>query len=229
MGKLRFVLLFAAAIVGANAGTILDDFNRPNAATLGPNWTQQAGTDQILNGQATQITYTSLATFNGASSTSAFVSVYDNGSDTQYIALVLNFTDTADNFFIKVQNNGDASAFDDYAFYYGNNGGGLFQGLSQTFTSALIWATFSGTSATLYIDPTFTGVAQQTYTYDFGSNPGGTAIGLGFYGAAAADNFGEGTPSSGAPAPEPGTFWLSSSVVAAVGFLGKLRGGPARR
>ncbi|MGA2197216.1 MAG: hypothetical protein ABSH40_18280 [Bryobacteraceae bacterium] len=221
MAKLRFVLLFTAAIASASAGTILDDFNRPNAATLGPNWTQQAGTDQILNDQATAISNVSLATFNGASSTSAFVSVYDNGTGLQYIALDLDFTDTGDNFFIKVQNNGDGSAFDYYGFYYGNNGGGLFAALSQTFTSALMWATFSGTSATLYIDPTFTGVAQQTYTYTFASDPGGTAIGLGFYGAAAADDFGEGTPNSATP--EPGTFWLLSSVLAAAGLFGKFR------
>jgi hypothetical protein len=227
MVKLRFVLLFVAAIAAANAGILLDDFNRPNAATLGPNWTQQAGTDQILNDQATAITDISLATFNGVSSTSAFVSVYDNGSGGQYIALDLGFTDATDNFFIKVQNNGDGSAFDYYGFYYGNNGGGgPFAPLSQTFTSALIWATFSGTSATLYIDPTFTGVAQQTYTYNYGSNPGGTGIGLGFWGAAAADNFGEGIPNSATP--EPATFWLLSSVLAA-GLLGKLRRLPARR
>ncbi len=221
MAKLRFVLLFTAAIASASAGTILDDFNRPNAATLGPNWTQQAGADQILNDQATAISDLSLATFNGASSTSDFVSVYDNGSGVQYIALVLDFTDAADNFFIKVQNNGDGSGFDSYGFYYGNNGGGLFASLSQTFTSALMWATFSGTSATLYIDPTFTGVAQQTYTYTYGSDPGGSAIGLGFYGAAAADDFGEGTPNSATP--EPGTFWLLSSVLAAAGLFGKFR------
>jgi hypothetical protein len=227
MIKLRFVLLFTAAIASANAGTILDDFNRANAATLGPNWTQQAGTDQILNDQATAITNISLATFNGASSTSAFVDAYDNGTGLQYIALVLDFTDVADNFFIKVQNQTGDSLFHDYAFYYGNNQSGLYASLSQPFSSALIWATFSGTSATLYIDPTFTGVAQQTYTYTFASNPGGTGIGLGFFGAASADNFGEGTPNSATP--EPATFWLLSSALAAAGLLGKLRRRPARR
>src|SRR5579871_4929385 len=137
--KLRFVLLLALAAVVANAGTILDNFNRPNAPTLGPSWTQQAGSDQILNNQATAITNLSLATYNGVTSNTTFVSVYDNGSDTQYIALVLDYKDINNNFFIKVQNNGDASGFDDYAFYYGNNGGGLFAPLSSTFTSALIW------------------------------------------------------------------------------------------
>jgi hypothetical protein len=220
MSKLLYMLPLAVAAI-ANAGTLLDDFNRSDAATLGPNWTQQAGSDQIVSGQATRITDASLATFNGASSTSAFVSVYDNGTDVQYIALVLGLNDAANNFFIKVQNNGDGSAFDAYGLYYGNNGSGQFAPLSQSFTAALIWATLSGTSVTLSIDPTFTGVAQQTYTYDYGVSTGGTGIGLGFYGAAAADNFGMGIPDSSAP--EPGTLWLLSSVLAGVGLLGKLR------
>jgi hypothetical protein len=226
MLNLRFVLLFGAALAVANAGTILDNFNRPNAPTLGPNWTQQAGTDQILNNQATAITDTSLATYNGVSSNSAFVSAYDNGTGVQYIALVLDYNAGQD-FFIKVQNNGGASGFNYYAFYTGNNGGGLFSPLSSTFSSALIWATASGTSATLYIDPTFTGVAQQTYTYDFGINTGGSGIGLGFYGAAAADNFGEGIPGGGG-VPEPGTFWLLSSALAGAAVFVKLRR-PVRR
>jgi hypothetical protein len=119
-----------------------------------------------------------------------------------------------------VQNNGGSSGFNDYAFYYGNNGGGLFAPLSSTFTSALIWATASGTSATLYIDPTFTGVPQQTYTFNYGTTTGGSGIGLGFYGAAAADNFGSGSPSG---VPEPGTWLLLSSALAGVGAFKRLR------
>jgi hypothetical protein len=226
MSKLRFVLLFAAAIVSANAGTLLDDFNRPDANTLGSNWTQQAGTDQVQSGQAAAITRTSLATFSGASSNSTYVDVYTNGTDVQYIALVLDFASVSENLFIKVQDDG-GSTFDHYAFYMGNNGSGQFAALSQSFTSALIWATVSGTTATLYIDPTFSGVAQQTYTYDYGVSTGGTGIGLGFYGAASADNFGEGTP--GSSTPEPGTFWLLSALAPAAGLFGKLRRRSARR
>ncbi len=223
MTKLRFTLFIATTVASLHAGVILDNFNRPDASTLGPNWTQQAGTDQIVSNQATGSSG-SLATYNGFSSNTAFVSAFVNGTSTQYIALVLDFADANDNMFIKIQDN-SGTAFTNYAFYYGNNGsnggvgGSTFQSLSSTFSSALIWASVSGNTATLFIDPSFTGVAQQTYSFTYNANPGGTGGGLGFYGTASADDFGTGTPSS--TTPEPGTFALLSSALAGVVILGK--------
>ena len=50
VSPLVLALAFAAS---AHAG-VLDDFNRPNAPTLGPNWTLQNGAVSILNNQATE-------------------------------------------------------------------------------------------------------------------------------------------------------------------------------
>jgi hypothetical protein len=216
MLKLRLALFFALAAVSMRAAVVfqtLDTFNRPNATTLGSSWIQQVGTDQILNNQATALTNLSLATYNGLSSNNAAVSVFDNGTGTQYIALVLDYADANDNFFVKVQNNGGSAGFDTYGFYYGNNGsnnatgGSFFGSLTSTFTSGEIWVTVSGLTATLNIDPTFTGIAQQTYSFTYLANPGATGVGMGFFTTAGATNFGI------LAAPEPGTFWLLGSVL----------------
>ena len=216
------MLFFALAAVSVRASVVfqtLDTFTRPNASTLGSSWTQQVGNDQILNNQATAIDNNSVALYNGLASSNAAVSVFDTGGSLQYIALVLNYADATDNFYVKVQDNG-TGAFDHYGFYYGDNGnnnsvgGGVFNTLSSSFTSALIWVTVSGLTATLNIDPTFTGVAQQAYSFTYLANPGGTGTGMGFFGVAGATNFGD-----IASAPEPGTFWLLGSMLATAGIF----------
>lgn len=223
MTKPLHLLLFTTAVVSMHAGTILDDFNRADASTLGPNWTQQSGADQVLSNQATAINNDSLATFNGLSTDTVFASVFSDQGGTEFIALVLDFADANNNFFIKVQENAAGTGFDHYAFYYGNNGSGTgsgtFQALSSSFTSALIWATVSGNTANLFIDPSFTGVAQQTYSFTYDTSTGGTGAGLGFYGTAAADDFGTGLPSS--TTPEPGTFALMGSAMFGIGLFAK--------
>jgi len=142
----------------------------------------------------------SLATYNGVTANDAFVDVQDGGS-VSYIAIVLGYFDLNNNYFIKVQDQG-GSGFNYAAFYYGNNGGGDFFSLDTPFASGRITGFMTGTLATLQIDSNFDGTADQTYTYDFGTATGGNGIGLGFYGAALADNFGTGAPNA---TPEPGT------------------------
>jgi hypothetical protein len=227
MFTLRSAVLLFAAAVSMRAATVfqtIDTFSRADAATLGSNWTQLAGNDQILNNQATAIDPNSVATYNGLASSNAAVDVFNSGSGLQYIALVLNYADATNNFYVKVQDNG-SGAFDTYAFYYGDNGnnfatgGGIFQTLSSSFTSGQIWVTISGLTATLNIDPTFSGVAQQTYSFTYTADPGGTGTGMGFYGAAGAQDFGI------IGAPEPGSFWLMGSVLAAAGIIRARRRG----
>ncbi len=223
MTQLRFAIFFATVAAFMNGGTILDDFNRADASTLGPNWTQQAGADQVVSNQATAVTSNSLATFNGLSTDTVFASVFSDQSGLQFAALVLDFADVNNSYFIKVQENSAGTGFVNYAFYYGNNGSGtgsgIFQSLSASFTSALIWATVSGNTANLFIDPTFTGVAQQTYSFTYDTSTGGTGAGLGFFGAAAIDDFGTGLP--GSTTPEPGTFALMGSAMFGVALLSK--------
>jgi hypothetical protein len=210
------VLLFATSM--AYAG-VLDDFNRANAATLGANWTVQAGGGEIYNNTARALNgsqFSNLLTYNGVSANNAFVDVFSVDSSLAYIALDIGYFDANNNYFIKVQNQGcSGSCFNYAAFYYGNNGGGNFFSLTSPFTSGRLFASFSGTTATLNIDDDFDGIIDQSYSYNYGTATGGTGIGLGLYGTAQADNFGSGVT------PEPSSLLLLGSGI--VGLAGVLR------
>lgn len=210
------VLLFATSM--AYAG-VLDDFNRANAATLGSNWTAQAGGGEIYNNTARALNgsqFTNILTYNGVSANNAFVDVLSVDSSLAYIALDLGYFDANNNYFIKVQNQGcSGSCFNYGAFYYGNNGGGNFFPLTSPFTSGRIFASYSGMTATLDIDDDFDGIIEQSYSYTYGTATGGTGIGLGLYGTAQADNFGSGVT------PEPSSLFLLGSGI--VGLAGVLR------
>lgn len=211
------VLLFAASVAYAD---ILDNFNRPDSPTLGPNWTVQNGGAEIysLTARASGASQSfNLVTYNGVSSNNAFVDVYSMDSSLAYIALDIAYLDVSNNYFIKVQNQGGgASGFNYAAFYYGNNGPtGDFFLLNSPFTSGQITASFLGTIATLSIDSNFDGIADQTYTFDYGISTGGTGIGLGLYGTAQADNFGT------SAVPEPGSMLLLGTGL--LGVAGAIR------
>jgi hypothetical protein len=191
------VLLLTTVTLAAPAGAaILDDFNRPDAPSLGSGWTQQAGASQVA-GNAAIGDFGSLATFNGGSGNTVSFDIKIGPDGTQYVAGVLGYG-AGDNYFIKIQSN-EGGTFDRYAFYEGNNGDGLFDDLSANFTEASVNISYIGTLATLVITPV--GGAVQTYSYDYGFAPGGTGIGLGFFGSAIADNFGNGGPVGGVPEP----------------------------
>ncbi|MCX5645298.1 MAG: hypothetical protein NTZ17_11560, partial [Phycisphaerae bacterium] len=70
---------------------VLDDFNRPDANTLGSGWTQQTGGAQIIGNRAAGTTDLALWTYNGLSATSAYVDVFNVGTGLQYLALVLAY------------------------------------------------------------------------------------------------------------------------------------------
>lgn len=217
--KLVLALVVAASLASA---AILDDFNRPDASTLGPNWTVVAGGAGIVGNRAYGLSDLSLVVYNGASASSAFVDVYNTGTGLQYAALVLGYSGVNSNYFIKVQNQSGGTQFGNYAFYYGNNGGGgTFAALNTPFSSGRIWATYSGTTAWLYIDSNFDGIADQQYSHVYGSAVSGSGIGLGFYGATQVDNFGAGEPVFG-EIPEPATASLVLAGLCAV-VVWKLR------
>lgn len=186
-----------------------DNFNRPDSSSLGSNWTTQAGTVGISGNKAfgTDLSY---ATYNGASSSFVSFDVSLAGDGTSYAAGLLGLGGV-DNAFVKVQQNGGSTGFDRYAFYDGNNGGGLFASLSTAFDSAHIDITLVGSLATLTITPDVGGVQVYTYTYGFSST--GTGVGLGFYGEGRADNFNTAARS----VPEPATWGL---MVVGFGIVG---------
>jgi hypothetical protein len=86
--------LFLFAVVGVSfcAGAILDDFNRPDAGTLGPSWTVVSGGAQIISNQAAGLSDLSLVIYNGVSASGAYVDVYNTGTGLQYAALVLGYS-----------------------------------------------------------------------------------------------------------------------------------------
>lgn len=211
--------LLAAAVFAPTA--ILDDFNRPDNNDLGPNWTVVAGGAGITGNRAYGLANLSLVTYNGVSSSNAYADVYNVGTGLQYAAIVLGYSSESSNYFIKVQNQSGGTQFGNYAFYYGYNGpgGGVFADLNEGFSSARIWATYSGTTAWLYIDSDFDGNPDQQYSYTFGSPVSGSGVGLGFYGASQVDNFGLGEM---AEIPEPGSYMLVLSALG-LGWCARLR------
>lgn len=216
---LRF-LPVVLTIAPLAAGAIIDDFNRPDANTLGPNWTVVNGGAQIVGARAAGLANLSLVVYNGLSASGAYMDVYNTGPGLQYAALVLGYSSINDNYFIKVQNQSGGDSFGNYAFYYGNNrcGGGSFASLNTPFSSGRIWATYSGMTAWLFIDSNFDGVADQQYSYTYGAAVSGSGVGLGFYGATQVDNFGAGLPGP-SQIPEPGTLAMALAGPGAAALL----------
>ena len=197
---------------------LLDDFNRADASTLGAQWTQQSGTSSIVSNRATGISL-ALATFVGGSGNVVSFDLFiGGGGSQQYGAGVLGFG-TGDNYFVKVQSSNSGTAFGHYGFYRANNNsaGGVFGILSNSFTSARVTVTRTGTLATLDIVPNV-GDAQS-YSFDYGYAPTGTGIGLGFFGTSTIDNFG-GTANV---VPEPSTYALLAAGLTAIGLARRRR------
>lgn len=188
----------------------LDDFNRPDASTLGPGWTQQVGTSGIVGDQAFG-SMLSLATFNGGTGNTVSFDISNPSAADGYIAAVLGWGSTFD-YFVKVQAEtssqipGEGPFFNTFSFGHDNNVDDTFDLLSSPFTTAHVMVSVVGTLATLDITPDVG--AEQIYTHSYG--PGlssGNSIGLGFDGPSHADNFG-GAATGGVPEPASWTLML---------------------
>lgn len=216
------LLLAAGAALPVHAA-VLDDFNRPDAPTLGPNWTNVSGGEEILSNQARNLNgdqSTQLAVFNGGTGNTVEFDLFHGGSGTQYGAAVLNY-DASNDYFVKVQDNG-GGMFDSFGFYTGNNNSVSFQNLTTPFLDGHVAVTISGTNATLVVTPT--GGAAQTYTFDYGGTAfGGTGIGLGFYGDARIDNFANGGGAPGVPEPAAWALMLVGFGVAGTAMRARQR------
>lgn len=189
----------------------LDNFNRANSGTLGPNWTVASGGLGIQNNKATQLSGSiPLSVWNGAvAKQEACADVSASGTNLQYAALVLGYKDAQNNIFIKVQDNVPSGTFNQAFFYYGNNGecevvGDACSAPIQPFTAARLHAEYDPATrrATLDIDTDFDNVPEQSITRIYVPQIApGSSIGLGMHGIALADNFATAAPPPAPPAP----------------------------
>lgn len=208
------VMLAASSTASAapfSCNVPLDDFNRANATTLGPNWTLQAPTMNIAANAVTNPNTTAgLSTFNAVPPTQqACLDVTAGAAGTTYAALDLGFQDATNNAFLKVQ--GTGGTFTKAWIYYGNNGscklaGGTCSFDIPVFKSGRIHATLNTTTGqvSLDIDANFDNDSELTIVKTFNAPFSfGNAIGIGSYGGSSLDNFA--TASTPAPPPVPVT------------------------
>ncbi len=215
----RWCTVLCTGLLGCGLALGLgDDFNRADGP-LGPDWTTVSGTWRIENMRAhsSPSPSTDLVTYNPFTGSDAYVGAevyYEGGPRIVYEALVSAFANSANNIFVKVQDNSAGGSFNRVFFYYGNNGGG-WAGMSggpayadvTPFTQARIWTVMTGNSITLNIDRDMNGTPEDILTR--GNIPMGglgQGVGLGGYNNASFDNF--------VVTPEPAALLLALTALA---------------
>ncbi len=219
-----FGLVIIAVSSMAQAQSFFDDFNRANAATLGPNYTNVSGTaTQVISNRAGNTAPSnnlSLVTTGNFSAsymqTIVEADIFHSGVvGTGYAALAFGHnggTAVGNGLFIKVQTQGTVAAFNFIGFYTGVGIGTttawtdppVFFATTSNFTSAhmTVWAS-DATTINLGLDTNFDNVDDQVYTrhLNLGSMVFGTRVGLGVFGTnTTMDNF------SASAVPEPATM-----------------------
>ena len=175
---------------------VLDDFNRADGG-LGSNWIVQAGSFGIVSNTA-RGNNLGLATFVGGTGAALEADVATNGTtNTDYVALVLDYANLSYSLFLKVQTQNNAGTFDTAACYVGNNSGSFglgFFNLSSTFATAHMRVERVDTTVTVMFSNIDGGSGTQSYTCNGAPLTGGTGIGMGGYAnVASLDNFAAGT------------------------------------
>jgi hypothetical protein len=190
----------------AHAAGLSDDFNRPDSSDLGGTWTILDGAPRIESGAVTSVANTtSVAMQESALEWSSVSADAQAGTGVNYVAVLAGGSgiDAGDAAYVKVQQNVGNGYFDAVFFYRGANGSGA-PALSYIplpaedhFTAARMTLTVEGSVASLDLDTDFDGVADQTYSSTYDAPFTGTFGGIGVYGDARVDNFGQG----GVPMP----------------------------
>lgn len=162
-----------------------DNFDR---GSLGRKWVIANGSLFIvghqLQGDNFSIGYDKKSRDDSSVSATLFI----NGADTEYGALLSGDIASGNNAFVKLQNQDGDSLFEKGAFYRGNNnpdGGQSFNLDKPVSTPAKLSVSFCGTIATMTINSP---EGRQRYKFDYGTSfgPGG---GLGTFGSISLDNY----------------------------------------
>ena len=199
---MRIMMAAAAALLCTTAAqaSLVDDFNRADALTIGDSYTVQNGNLRISGNKAITTNFVSLATYNGSSSSNVGVDASLRGFDSgSYVAVTLGYG-SSHSYFIKIQDNDGDGFFDRYGFDTGNNDlNGPFSALGFGFQSASIDVSVTGTIATLSI---LANGNTLTYSHDYGFAPGSGLVGFGLNRLGVADNLRfDSVPPQGVPEP----------------------------
>ncbi|MCU0302507.1 MAG: hypothetical protein MUC56_00390 [Thermoanaerobaculales bacterium] len=176
---------------------LIDDFNRANGP-LGPDWTVQANTFQIVSQAAVGGPGLALATHNTATGDTVEMDIaVDGTNNASYAAAVLNYGAGVTNLFIKIQNNG-GTQYNYLGCYTGNNGPSFglgFYALSQAFTSAHLRVNVdAGRNVTIDLTNVNGGaLADQQYVCTGAPAAEGPGIGMGGWNShSTIDNYADG-------------------------------------
>jgi hypothetical protein len=197
-----------APISGAPQGSYLaqfsDDFNRPDATTLGPNWTLQSGSFSIVSnrgqststgpGQWVQHAAANLGYANAKQTLDLIA-----GPGFRFGALIFSAGGT-NVLFLKIQDNNGDGTLDTFGFYQGINGGPWtggtgFGGLAIPTTQCRMTAYFTnnGDVAHIDLDHDFNGTIEESVSspnlLTSGLVLNGTGLGIGCWNIMTFDNW----------------------------------------
>ncbi len=204
----------APAPVGPATNTLLaptwsDDFNRPDAPTLGPDWQLQSGAFAITSnrGVSTASGTQWVRHANASSSYDTTVQSLDffaaPAPQLSFVALVAGVGASSDNIFIKVQDNNSDGAFDRVFMYRGINGSAFtspyYVDLTTPTPQGRMTVSFSGSgdTADIAIDNDFDGAPEQILSFSGILNAGlslGSSFGVSCYNQPRFDNWRVGDP-----------------------------------
>jgi len=195
---MKLLLVLGGSVVATTAmtATFFDNFNRADAGDLGPNWTNVVGSPSIVNNRATAPgEFHNMALVTGYSdlpqNTLVSMDVFHTSQLVAYAGAVMGYTDNFTSVFLKVQDNASTGDFNRAFFYLGNNDGGSLLSFADMtpFTSARVYFSFAGTTATIGVDSNFDMTIDQSFSHDYGTSAFGTGTGLVVYGSAEIDDY----------------------------------------